>query len=773
MSQHSHPPSTSSWHRSVDERLCLIADGLSDYDDTPRNSLPTKDSTPLGQKLPGLGLLLRDYLDPDVTVKSTDFHKRLLCVFRESKYDSAYEKCLERLNADERDRVEKFVADDKPLEEVSDGFDMSVSLGVREHLQDLTGVSGFHVSSSGVQAVRFPAATGANDSESVHLEARSFTPVDVDGLTGDDTLDALHKNGRLHNFIRKLKDMFSGHKKESNVIVYENVPFKNWGMVVDYIPHYTCIPSSVAGVQHIVRFARDHDMSVRCAGFRHSWAPIFGRQGQITISLLSLAEATRIPNFTAMSKALPEWLFRKTELQTLEVVSGTPRVKGNVLVRIGASATNEQLRRWCIENNKYSYPLNVIMVEMTVGGTNAPICHGAGRRHQTLSDLVRKVEYVDCNGKLQTVDDPRLLRAAAGCFGLMGVVTHLTLEFEPMSYALMKPEKIPVLRAVPPPDDMAMDKIPPALRLPNWAPEQRAADIKRFEELATNGFYSEWFWFPYSDLCWVNCWDATADPSGTEDYPSNAQTFFMFISQFTMNVLQNAKILNELVEKLHMDEAAVTLISKAAMFTLPAWDEPVKTYLPDALHFQRGIQNVRVLDVEVEIPLQPSETDPSKPDYAVVRRAWWDAILTCYAHNSKGCPQRMPLEMRIMGGSDIVMAPQKGNKLGTCAIEVLTLEAAKNFWVPYAEEVVGKWLSYCDRGGKKINTRPHWAKQWDGINVDGKPWVEKMKAEDYRLEKEEFKELLAEIGRKHGWSLQDLKRRFSNEFFDAFYFDNI
>jgi hypothetical protein len=525
-------------------------------------------------------------------------------------------------------------------------------------------------------------------------------------------------------------------------------------------------------VQRIVKYAKQHDMGVRCAGFRHSWAPIFGRQGQITISLLSLAEATKIPNFTALSKILPNWLLDKNELQSIEVVSGTPRVKGNALVRVGVSTTNEQLRRWCVENNKYTYPLNVIMVEMTVGGTNAPICHGAGRRHATLSDLVRKVEYVDCNGKLRAVSDPRHLRAAAGCFGLMGVVTHLTLEFQPMTYALMKPEKLPVLRAVPPPSDMKEEDIPPVLRIPDLTPAQREEDLRRFRESATKAYYSEWFWFPYSDKCWVNCWNDTPDASGTEDYPSNLQTFIMFLSQFTVNVLQNAKILTELITALHLDEAAVTLISEAAMFAMPAWDEPVKTYLTDALHFQRGIQNVRVLNLEVEMPLQPKADNPNEIDYEYVQRAWWDAILQCYRH-SKTAPQRMPLEMRIMGGSEIVMAPQRGNRLGTCAIEILTLKSAEELWIPYVEEILSKWLSYTDANGKKLRTRPHMAKQWKGIRVDGRPWVEKMKNEDYAEERREFKALLSEIGRKHGWTLQDLKKRFSNDFFDDFFFDDI
>ena len=54
-----------------------------------------------------------------------------------------------------------------------------------------------------------------------------------------------------------------------------------------------------------------------------------------------------------------------------------------------------------------------------------------------MSDYVRRIEYVDCNGKLQIVDDPYLLRAAAGAFGLLGVVTHITFELDAMTYAVM------------------------------------------------------------------------------------------------------------------------------------------------------------------------------------------------------------------------------------------------------------------------------------------------------------------------------------------------
>ena len=81
-------------------------------------------------------------------------------------------------------------------------------------------------------------------------------------------------------------------------------------------------------------------------------------------------------------------------------------------------------------------------------------------------------------------------------------------------------------------------------------------------------------------------------------------------------------------------------------------------------------------------------------------------------HNAKACPMRMPLEMRIMGGSNVIMAPQKGNDLGTCSIEVLTLQNCKDIWPKFAQEVLDKWMAYDASNGGTVKIRPHWAKEW-------------------------------------------------------------
>jgi hypothetical protein len=170
--------------------------------------------------------------------------------------------------------------------------------------------------------------------------------------------------------------------------------------------------------------------------------------------------------------------------------------------------------------------------------------------------------------------------------------------------------------------------------------------------------------------------------------------------------------------------------------------------------------------------LQPKKGTNSERDYNNVQRAWWDAIITCYA-NTSTAPMRMPLEMRIMGSSNVTMAPQRGNTLGTCAIEILTLGAVANIWEPYAQQVLDKWMRYKDADGKPLSVRPHWAKEWDPYKVNGRPWRETLKNESYKSEIAEFKQLLAAIGKKHQWTLGDLKRTFSNETLDYFYLDDV
>jgi hypothetical protein len=90
---------------------------------------------------------------------------------------------------------------------------------------------------------------------------------------------------------------------------------------------------------------------------------------------------------------------------------------------------------------------------------------------------------------------------------------------------------------------------------------------------------------------------------------------------------------------------------------------------------------------------------------------------------------RIALELRVMAGSDMIMGAQAGNVFGTASIEVITTMPAVDdgSWAPFAHEVARRWMAYNGPDGEFLNTRPHWAKEWDGIMVRGKEWKEVLK----------------------------------------------
>lgn len=651
----------------IDHRLQLIADALG------------KNAEFAKKELPGFQSLLQDYLSPDIETDKYSLIRRVLKVFKDSS-DNTYQDLLGNHADDEKKRLERFV-DGATAEDCGKGFQMLPNLGTREEIQQLL---------SAPVVSDFGKMVGSQASQSGSGGCMPF--------------------GTL---LARFMSLFHKTEKRPPLRTHKNAQFRNWGRTVDYKAALMCVPTTVLAVQQIVRYAKENNMGVRCSAYRHSWSPIFGRNGDITISMLQLKVATKLPN----TAALPLPQDAPTELESIEFTNDAPLPNGQRLVRVGCATTNERLRRWCLDKKIVTLPLNVIMVETTLGGSTSAMCHGAGRAHKTISDLVRRVEYVDANGQLQTVTDkdPEFLKTAAGCFGLIGIVTHITLSFDPMTYAVMRPMKVPVIETIPPPPGMPFESIPAALRPEKpLTDEQNQKNQKDFEDRANNDYYAEWFWFPYMDKCWINTWNNTTDPSDVKPYPDDTAIFLAFAETFAVNVMQYTPVLAKLSDLVGMAEASTSIISFFGMMNFPEVKEgekPIKTYLPEALHYQRAIQNVRVRELEVEMPLTAKAGEPNRIDYTNVQRAWWDAILKAYKY-SDTCPQRMPLEMRIMGNSDMTLASQRGNKLGTCCIGVLTLEDAADLYPAYAQEVLDTWNSYKDAEGNKVPIRPHWAKEW-------------------------------------------------------------
>jgi hypothetical protein len=57
------------------------------------------------------------------------------------------------------------------------------------------------------------------------------------------------------------------------------------------------------------------------------------------------------------------------------------------------------------------------------------------------------------------------------------------------------------------------------------------------------------------------------------------------------------------------------------------------------------------------------------------------------------------------------------------------------------------------------------------FKVDQKPFIEYLKNVSYKDEIPIFKDTLRRIGKAHGWTLEDIQQRFSNDLYDDLIFD--
>jgi hypothetical protein len=520
---------------------------------------------------------------------------------------------------------------------------------------------------------------------------------------------------------------------------YFHYEFNNRGNTVKNTPQYTFFPTTKLGIQNIVRFAKSKSLTVRVGGYRQTcWNDFYSSDDQVFISLLpvevtdqiSIQKLQRNRNNPFMDISLVE-------------IDGT-----KALCKIGPAVTNEMFREWANQNG-YTVPFNVIPTQNTFGGTNALLCHGSGLRHGTVSDMVREIEFVNFNGDIQKVTDPALLRAAGGCFGILGPVTSLTLELHEMTYAVMKPMKINLPLAIPPP---CFDEsyIPQQLSM-NYS-YSRLEMENAFEEFchaAENNYFCEYIWFAYSDKCYVNTWQNDGEKQNSKPYPSEfleaSESLGAFLSTIT-NHSDFKRLPGGLQAK---------IISSLSMASLPTYQQT--TSVADALHFQRGIQNLKVRNFELEIPL--TRYPDGSFDWNVTQLAWWDLIKLVYDtypidDPEADTPFRLSLELRIMGGSQMLMAPQSGFD-GTCSLLIKTPENVNpEEWNHFIQQVCDMWLRY-DYKGVRLRSRPHWAKQWPEA-FDGVDSIDFLR-ERYSEELPLFFDGLAIICATEGYTVDDLQ----------------
>ena len=537
------------------------------------------------------------------------------------------------------------------------------------------------------------------------------------------------------------------------VTVYNNELFGNWGGTVNKVyPSYTFVPRTRTGVVNAVRFAIREDLRVRCSGARHSWSDIYGKSGEVLLSMMPLAAAEPLPG------KLPESNPQNTELESVEFVSAKED-GSEAYIRVGASATSDHVLKWLLSKDggdwRWMITALPILVEITSAGWTQPICHGAGVEHPMVPDFVTELEFVNVKGEIQKVSDPAQVRAAAGAFGMCGVLLSQTVRVKPMRIANQFPLNTNTVLAIPPPSraDVPENEDFSAVE---FTDKQLEEATKQFELNAAK-FYCEWFWFPFQRDCWVNCWDTLPFNPETDERP-------VYLTNKEIKLMELESSAGEIIGKTALRLVPPLLQAKSfgalTMAVLPNGKE-IRSSVSDALHFRRGIHKLEILDfeAEIEIPRLPS----GKLDLEVVQKAWWIAINAVYREKKRGkVPMRTTLEVRIIGGSETYMAPQYGNS-ATCAIEVLTNPITnRGEWESFIQSLMDDWSSMKNSiTGKPLKVVPHFAKEWPK-KLKGKNMVDAMR-EIYKDQATQFKAQLSEIAKDGGHTLEEMLQRFGND----------
>lgn len=574
----------------------------------------------------------------------------------------------------------------------------------------------------------------------------------------------------------------------------DHANFQSWEETINSNPEITFIPKTITGLQNLVKWAQKEGKRVRASGYRHSSSEVYSDDQQILVSMIDIQTVMKLPaqypNFDP-----------NNEIQGIRLIGDPYEVNGKrkILCKIGSATCNYHFSDWVhapiAGNQQWTMPLNVIMSEISFAGSNAMMCHGAGINNKTLSDLVKEIQFINVKGELQTVTDPEQLKAAAGCFGMLGLVTSLTLELDEMTYANFKTaEKKLIAVTIPPPIGTELSpQVKKNLSKENLdvlaKPEELQKAYLDFVDRCEKSYYAEWFWFPLQDKGWINCWVNNGEKSKSVRYPDPVTTDIQrtgsYLAYLGTNVIADEV---PLIRKIQ-----TKIMGDLAMLMLPD-KQDITCTMQDAIHFRKGIQNFKTRMMEIDLPI-PNINNSNKADWTLCQKAWWGVIESVYSpENMQYFPMRTTLEMRVMGGSDIIMAAQNQNER-TCSIEILTPVAVHaERWEKFLQEILDKWSALKDDKGHFLNIRPHWAKRFDHLIInrdlswidewdeDQKRNLEKYVKVDnnmisipmriylkhiaYRDQLAKFMQQIDLICKAGGYEYKDIQERFSNQFLD-------
>ncbi|XP_061185513.1 uncharacterized protein LOC133193568 [Saccostrea echinata] len=436
--------------------------------------------------------------------------------------------------------------------------------------------------------------------------------------------------------------------------------FENWAeTIISNV--ISCWPTSKEEIQTVIAASKEEGLKIRCAGSRHSWAPVFSDERQMLLNLGKLRSdyghgvKIRIAN----------------------------RSRNEVDVMAGV--TTGELKDFQLKN-KLHLPASVIIDAVTVVGIVSAGCHGVGRYSKSISDYVVKMRVFDSKGELRTYsnENQAMFRAVMAGFGCFGVVYDITLKMEPEF--LVKTENV------------------------YYNLGEVFCYARCLQSIVENNWSTNILWFPYNSLScgdynpkndelWVRVTNKAPPDVDTEDW--DYYTWRDTKDYVTQGSL--AAMLPLLVE----DPSIVPYFSwtgfKLLKYVMYPSGEIYQEH-PHSVHFRKHIDMAPVYDMEFIFDYDDDYEKLLQIIHVVVKRV--------DHYEEKEEYPLTALEIRFISysdaylGSGVLANPATGGSGHVMCIEILGCPGCRG-WDTFSTEVGKEWM---DLGGV-----PHLAKQWNHL----------------------------------------------------------
>ncbi|XP_061179400.1 uncharacterized protein LOC133188026 [Saccostrea echinata] len=440
--------------------------------------------------------------------------------------------------------------------------------------------------------------------------------------------------------------------------------FQNWAATQESCV-ISCNPKTRDEMTKVIKAASEVKVGIRCAGQRHSWAPVFPDDNQICINVEDMiSDYGWIQNSNCREK------------REVDVMTG---------------ATTGDLKKFQLKH-KMNLKTNVILDVVQMVSVVVTGCHGVGEDTHCLSDYVVRMRVFDSKGDLKTYcinDDPKeRFRAMSASFGCFGIVYDVTLKMD--KELIIKTDN-------------------------SYKPLKDVFKTTELKNIVTKNWAVQIFWFPFNafpfgkyDLEEDDVWVRTFNKETLSDEENvKGKLYYALKAVSDYGTEEGLRIVSPYLTEY---PKLVPIFQKSAFSAIKHLfypEGPIYQELPHAVHFRKYIEKAEVYDLEFVFDYHDDFDTVLKIINVVV-----ESVKSYYDRDQY--PLNVSLEMRFMAYSDAYLGtgilgnkakPYCGSGHVVC-IEILSLKGTPQ-WTEFSKDVGRKWM---DLGGV-----PHLAKQYDHI----------------------------------------------------------